>query len=333
MNALKIIKSKTRAFTLLETVIAISFFSIITFFVSNFIVSSYRIYYYDKEQSMAVDQARRGVETMIKELREARDGDNGSYPIETADDKQIVFYSDIDNDGKAEKIRYFLGTVSSGSSIKECSTASSGGTCSVIFSNFLSGSLQSAQIRVSADGDFDASNEYFSVSADGATLDDNICGTSCLHCAGDWQGTSIFDVISQAGDDSITFLADASSRVGKECPSASPTFAMKTRFELTWSEEVIGLGNELKRGVTEATGSPAEYPSDDEQVSLITPYVRNDPPIFRYYDSSGAEISNPLSRLNQTKLIGVFLVINIDPNRPPTEFQLQSFVKLRNLEE
>src|SRR3990167_3437860 len=38
----------------------------------------------------------------------SRAGDNGSYPLEIAGDWEIIFYSDIDYDGNAERVRYFL---------------------------------------------------------------------------------------------------------------------------------------------------------------------------------------------------------------------------------
>lgn len=61
---------------------------------------------------LAIDEANSVVSTFVKEIRGARTGDNGSYPIESALDNQIVFYSDYDYDGNTEKIRYTLnGTV------------------------------------------------------------------------------------------------------------------------------------------------------------------------------------------------------------------------------
>jgi type II secretory pathway pseudopilin PulG len=55
-----------------------------------------------------VDKANSLVTTFIRELRIARTGDNAAYALETTDDFEIVFYSDIDHDGQTEKIRYTL---------------------------------------------------------------------------------------------------------------------------------------------------------------------------------------------------------------------------------
>ena len=43
-----------------------------------------------------------------KELRRASPGENGAYLLATAGDQNIIFYSDSDLDGQAEKIQYQL---------------------------------------------------------------------------------------------------------------------------------------------------------------------------------------------------------------------------------
>lgn len=53
-----------------------------------------------------VDQANMLIESFVRELRTARYSDAGSYPIADAQDNQIIFYSDIDFDGSAERVRY-----------------------------------------------------------------------------------------------------------------------------------------------------------------------------------------------------------------------------------
>jgi hypothetical protein len=328
---IKLILQKQKALTLIETILSIFIFSLLIFTVNRFIIFSYGTHGYEKEQAQAVYEARRGVDQMAKDIRAATVAEDGSYPIERADDKQFVFYSDIDSDGRVEKVRYFLGTITAGSQTQECETANRGGTCSVSFFNFSTGDLKSAQVRFSVDGDFDSGSEYAEILADGMSLDDDICETGCIHCAGVWQGSNVFDVTSRALDNSIQFTSDSSYDVQKQCPSANPSFAMKARFELSWAEEVIGLGNELKKGIIEPVGDPVTYPPENEKVTTVTTYVRNDPPIFKYYDAAGNEITQIPARLNDTKVIKVFLVINIDPNRLPDEFQLQQAIELRNL--
>jgi type II secretory pathway pseudopilin PulG len=319
-----------RSFTLIETLVAIFILTIIMGAVSGFVILAYRTYGYTWDQSIAIEDARRGVETMVKEIREARPGDDGSYSIGETSDKEFVFYSDIDEDGKVERIRYFLGTISSGTQTQKCVTFSRGGSCNVTFSNFLQGTIKSAQVRVMVEGDLGASNEYAEIYADGIKLSD-ICQTGCSDCAGSWQGTAVFDVTSQASDNSIQFLADANSRVDPNCGWEEPNHSMKAQFEISWVEEVIGAGNEFKKGIIEPAGDPIEYPLDQEVVSILSPYVRNAPPIFEYFDANGDKIIDYPTRLVDTKLMRVFLVVDVNPDRQPPPFELESSVQLRNL--
>ena len=200
-------KNKETAFTLVETMVAIAVFVIVLGALFGSILVIYRTYGYTFEQSLAIDEARRGVEIMVKEIREANSGEDGSFTIEKANDKEFIFYSDIDNDGQTERVRYFLGNLTSGTQTQECVSFVAGGVCSVSFSNFLQGTIISAQLNVSIEGDLGSSNEYAEIFADGAKLV-NLCQTGCSDCAGNWQGTSVFDVTAQAGDDLIQFLAE-----------------------------------------------------------------------------------------------------------------------------
>lgn len=314
-------------FTLIEALVVVAIFTIALGAIFGSVMMLYRTHDYTWEQSQAIEEARRGVEIMVKEIRGARSGEDGSYPIILAGDKELIFFSDIDSDGKAERVRYFLGNVNSGSQIQECVTSLTGGSCSVTFSNFFQGTLQSAMVKVSVEGDLGASNEYVEIFADSQKLGD-LCKTGCSDCAGAWQGTSTFDATSQASDNSIQFLADASSKVDPNCPHS-----MKARFEFSFSAELSGAEHELKKGVIEPIGSPAQYPSDQEKFSIISAYVRNTPPIFEYFDKNGNKIAEFPARLVDTKLMKVFLAVNVNPNRPPQDFQLESFVQLRNLKE
>jgi type II secretory pathway pseudopilin PulG len=314
-----------KSFTLVETIVAIFIFAILMVIVSALVVTLYRTESYQWQQSLAISEARRGMDIMIKEIREAREGENGTYPIEYAGDKEFIFYSDIDNDGEVERVRYFLGEINSETLIQECESSQKGGTCSVTFSDFLSENLQTAQVTVSVRGDLGQGNEFVEIFGDSQGLATS-CQTGCTNCSLNWEGTQVVDVTSLASDNSISFLADASWKVDPICP-----YAFQARFELSFTEELPGT--ELKKGVIDPQGYPPTYPQDQEKITTITPYVRNAPPIFEYFDQNGNKIDDYPARLSDTKVMKVFLVVNIDPNRPPTEYQLESFVQLRNLKE
>lgn len=187
-----------KGFTLVETITAVAVFTIAMGAVSAIIGIAYKAQSYAWQQADAVSQAQKGVETMVREIRKARGGDDGSYIIESAENFQFVFYSNIDGDTSTEKVRYFV------------------------------------------------------------------------------------------------------------------------------------EGSDFKKGVTNPAGWPATYNPADEIVSVLSSSVRNSPPIFRYFDGQGQELAAP-ARLKDTTLMRVYLVINVNPNRAPQDFVLESDVQVRNL--
>jgi hypothetical protein len=138
-------------------------------------------------------------------------------------------------------------------------------------------------------------------------------------------------VTDEASDNSLQFIADGSSKVDPSCSWQNPNHSLKARFELSWTEEIAGVGSELKRGVIKPTGFPANYPSDQEKITVITPYLRNLPPIFEYYNAAGVKIDNIPARLVDTKVIKVFLVADVNLNQPPDASEIESYVYPRNL--
>ncbi|MDP2934284.1 MAG: type II secretion system protein [bacterium] len=192
-------------FSLIEGIFMIAIFALAMALLISFVIYVYRAYGYNFEQIAAINEARKGIETMVKEIREARYGEDGSYPLKEAGNLQLIFYSDIDKDASIERVRYFL--------------------------------------------------------------------------------------------DGINF----------------------------------------KKGVVEPSGDPPQYILSGEVVDTLSAYVRNGAtPIFIYYNGDWPidVVNNPLptlTRLTETKLMHVYLKINVDPNRPPDNFELESDVQIRNL--
>lgn len=319
-----------KSFTLIETLVTIAIFTLAMLVTVGFIVMAYRVRGYAWQQSRAIQEARKGIEIMVREIREAKEGDDGSYPIELASNKEFIFYSDIDKDGATERVRYFLGSAGSGFQSQECVTFADGGSCAVNFSDFLQGTPVSAQVEVSVEGDFGWAQEYAEIFADGVNLGE-VCKTGCWDCPGDWQGTKTFDVTVQAADNTIQFTADATSQVNDFCDWQEPNHSMKAKFELTWTETLPGQEHEFKKGVINPTAPPLEYPEAAEEITTLSSYVRNAPPIFRYFDAQGEELFDTPTRLKDTKMMRVYLIVNVNPERRPQDFELESTVQLRNL--
>lgn len=97
-----------QGFTLIETIIVIAATTLIFITLGTLLAYFYKTNAYTLEQSIAVGQARRGVEDAMKYMREASYGSDGSYPIESAATSSITFYANINSDWAIEKVTYVL---------------------------------------------------------------------------------------------------------------------------------------------------------------------------------------------------------------------------------
>lgn len=92
------------------------------------------------------------------------------------------------------------------------------------------------------------------------------------------------------------------------------------------------LNSVLYRVVTNSGGNPPSYTGQTLATTTLATFIRNgtSTPLFRYYDSTGAELALPID-VSQVSSIGVELVIDLNPNRAPELFTLQGSATLRNL--
>jgi len=95
-------------FTFLEVIMAMFMGAMVVtvgFAVNKMVTTNYAAGFQEVQQ---LDEVGMIVRRWVNELREARDGENGAYPIEVAADNEVIFYSDVDNDQKTERVRYYL---------------------------------------------------------------------------------------------------------------------------------------------------------------------------------------------------------------------------------
>ncbi|HUX80890.1 MAG TPA: type II secretion system protein [Candidatus Paceibacterota bacterium] len=98
----------TRAFTLVETIVVIAVTGLISVTLGTLLAYFYKTNAYTLEQSIAVAQARGGVEDAMRYIREASYGGDGSYPVSSAATSSITFYATIDADSSIDQITYTL---------------------------------------------------------------------------------------------------------------------------------------------------------------------------------------------------------------------------------
>jgi prepilin-type N-terminal cleavage/methylation domain-containing protein len=96
-----------KGFTLIEAMVALFIFVLVVAAVNNFIIQNYKSYQISVEQSIAIEEGREAIESMVKEIREVKSSDAGHYPIAEANNDSFTFYGDIDRDVAVEKVRYF----------------------------------------------------------------------------------------------------------------------------------------------------------------------------------------------------------------------------------
>ncbi len=68
----------------------------------------YRSNNYVLDQAVTINNARKGIESLARDIREATYGDDGSFPVATIAQQSFTFFSDIDEDNGIEHVRYFV---------------------------------------------------------------------------------------------------------------------------------------------------------------------------------------------------------------------------------
>lgn len=100
-------KMKLSGFTLMETMVAIFIFGIGMAGFTYFFSWLWRNNQFVIEEGETARLVSRATDKLVSEIRKARQGDDGSYPIRSGDDFDLVFYSDIDSDGITERVHYY----------------------------------------------------------------------------------------------------------------------------------------------------------------------------------------------------------------------------------
>lgn len=103
---MKLINQK--GMSLVEMMVVLAVFTVLSVVVISIITSFYRYNAYTIAQAYQVDSARRGVDRLVRDLREMTYSDNGAFPLVTAATSSITFYSDIDRDNSVELVTYEL---------------------------------------------------------------------------------------------------------------------------------------------------------------------------------------------------------------------------------
>jgi prepilin-type N-terminal cleavage/methylation domain-containing protein len=100
--------SRHAGFTLVEVIVVSAVSTVLMLVITNLILDFYRYNDYTIAQTNELEQARRGLTIMIRDLREMTFADNGQFPLQYTGSTSIAFFSDIDRDDSVELVTYEL---------------------------------------------------------------------------------------------------------------------------------------------------------------------------------------------------------------------------------
>jgi prepilin-type N-terminal cleavage/methylation domain-containing protein len=115
-----------KGFTLIEILVALGIFTGLAVLLSNFQKDIFINNTFVQNSLVAESEARGALKRAIAELRAASPSNNGLYPVAVADKNTLTFFSDIDKDGLRERVRYFVATSTTSSSLRRGVTKPTG---------------------------------------------------------------------------------------------------------------------------------------------------------------------------------------------------------------
>lgn len=99
---------REHGFTIVETLVWIAVFTAAMLAIVSALLYFYRANSYAIEQATATASAQRGLEQMMRTIREGAYSSQGAFPIVSIAANDFVFYADIDDDALIERVHYYI---------------------------------------------------------------------------------------------------------------------------------------------------------------------------------------------------------------------------------
>ncbi|EKE11204.1 MAG: hypothetical protein ACD_15C00125G0007 [uncultured bacterium] len=93
---------------LIEVMVSIAIFTMSMAGFTALFLRSWKVNSYSFEMGQASHTVSQGVNKVVNYLRKARQGDDGSYPIQSAGDNELIVFSDYNRDGITERLHFYL---------------------------------------------------------------------------------------------------------------------------------------------------------------------------------------------------------------------------------
>ncbi|MCA9357013.1 type II secretion system protein [Candidatus Nomurabacteria bacterium] len=102
--------SKQLGMTLVEMVVVIGIYTILSLAITTSITNLYKNNSYAIEQSEEVDNARKGITQWNRDVKEMTTAEDGTFPLVVIDENHLGYFSDTDQDANVEYVEYILST-------------------------------------------------------------------------------------------------------------------------------------------------------------------------------------------------------------------------------
>ena len=103
-----VIKKKLVGLTLIEMLMAIAIFAIGLAGFSQLFINTWRNNAYAIEMGESALVVSQGINKTVSYIRKVCQGDDGSYPIKSANGNDLVVYADYKKDGIVERLHFYL---------------------------------------------------------------------------------------------------------------------------------------------------------------------------------------------------------------------------------
>jgi len=101
-------KKNNSGFTLVELIVSIGISTIIILGAGSMLINALKYRAVIWEQLKTQNEGRKIVQDFVNEIRRINYSSVGAYPLNTVDDREIIFYTNIDSDSWRERVRYFV---------------------------------------------------------------------------------------------------------------------------------------------------------------------------------------------------------------------------------
>lgn len=127
-------------YTFIEVLVVMAIVGVLGITISKFQGDVFSFNRYFSNSLSVGDSAQKLLRPMTAEIRSASPSSNGAYPIDSIADNSFSFYSDIDNDGLKEWVKYTLsGTTLSKETIKPSGNPLTYNSANKITKTFMTG--------------------------------------------------------------------------------------------------------------------------------------------------------------------------------------------------